>query len=122
VATLALGGIVRRTLVAIVLATLVPAVARSEETPKRVLEIYKQKCQLCHKADGTGISPAMSFADGKWIHGSSLSEVRRVIADGVKGKSMMGYGKQLDPADIEALARYVRTFDKALKPEPPAAK
>jgi mono/diheme cytochrome c family protein len=94
----------------------------AQQPSKQTLEIYKQKCQLCHKADGTGVTPEMSLSDGKWNHGSSVAEVRKVITEGVKGKAMMPYGKQFSPEEIDALARYVRTFDKNLKPEPAPAK
>ena len=44
------------------------------------------------------------------------------VVEGVKGKAMMPYGKQFSPEEIDALARYVRTFDKNLKPEPAPGK
>jgi len=98
------------------------ATLRAQEPTKQTLDIYKLKCQLCHKADGTGVTPEMSFSDGKWIHGSSLAEIRKVITEGVKGKAMMSYAKQFSPEEIEGLARYVRSFDKSLKPDPGPAK
>jgi mono/diheme cytochrome c family protein len=79
-------------------------------------EIYKTKCQVCHQADGNSqIMPNMSFADGVWKNGASIKEVSATITNGVPGTAMMPFKEQLSPAEIAALARYVRQFDKKLK-------
>jgi len=79
------------------------------------LQLYAAKCQVCHMADGNSPIPEMNFADGKWIHGSKLADMIRVIEDGVPGKAMIPFKGQLTKEQIEALARYVRSFDKQLK-------
>ncbi|HEY8548609.1 MAG TPA: c-type cytochrome [Vicinamibacterales bacterium] len=79
-------------------------------------ELYKQKCQVCHMADGNSqMMPNMSFADGVWKNGSSVKEVSNTIANGVPGTAMMPFKTQLSEQEIEALARFVRKFDKKLK-------
>jgi mono/diheme cytochrome c family protein len=78
--------------------------------------LYEQKCQACHQADGNSLlMPNMSFADGVWKHGSTLKAVQTTIADGVAGTAMVPFKEQLSPAEIAALARFVRRFDKKLK-------
>lgn len=77
--------------------------------------LYKQHCALCHAADGASKLPNASFADGVWVHGSTMKEVQATIAGGAKGTVMMGFSAKLKPAEIEALAAYVRAFDKKLK-------
>ena len=77
-------------------------------------EIYKTKCQVCH-ADGNSPMPNMSFADGVWRHGSSIKEVTNTITNGVPATAMMPFKTQLSPAEIAAMARFVRKFDKKLK-------
>jgi mono/diheme cytochrome c family protein len=80
-------------------------------------EVYKVKCLVCHQADGNSqIMPNMSFADGEWKHGSTVKEVSAIITNGVPGTAMMPFKGQLTDAEITALARYVRQFDKKLKP------
>jgi mono/diheme cytochrome c family protein len=80
------------------------------------LELYQQKCQVCHMADGNSqIMPNMSFADGVWKHGSTLKAVSTTISNGVPGTAMVAFKEQLSPAEITALARFVRKFDKKLK-------
>lgn len=77
--------------------------------------LYKSKCQACHLANGDNKNANMSFADGVWRHGSSVKEVSGVIRNGVKGTLMQAYKARLTDPEIEALARYVRAFDKSLK-------
>ena len=78
--------------------------------------LYEAKCQACHMADGTSqVMPNMSFADGVWVHGSTVKEVTATITNGVPGTAMIAWGEQLSPAEITALAKFVRKFDKKLK-------
>jgi mono/diheme cytochrome c family protein len=49
-----------------------------------------------------------------------VAEVSKVIAEGAPGTAMVGFKAQLSDDQIAALARYVRAFDKSLKPEKPA--
>lgn len=92
------------------------AVARLQAQPKiDAAALYKTHCQLCHGANGTSPMKNASFTDGQWLHGSSPAEVQATIKNGVKGTVMMGFGAKLSAAQVEALARHVRAFDKALK-------
>jgi mono/diheme cytochrome c family protein len=78
--------------------------------------LYKEKCAVCHAADGNSPLPHMSFADGVWLHGSSLKEVTNTITNGVPGTAMMSMKAQgLTDEEITALAKYVRHFDPKLK-------
>jgi cytochrome c oxidase cbb3-type subunit 3 len=77
--------------------------------------LYKEKCVVCHQADGNSPLPHMSFADGVWLHGSTVKEVQNTITNGVPGTAMMSWKAQgLTDEEITALAKYVRHFDKAL--------
>ena len=78
--------------------------------------VYEARCQVCHMADGNSqLMPNMSFADGIWKHGSTLKEVQATIADGVPSTAMVAFKEQLTPAEITALAKFVRKVDKKLK-------
>lgn len=78
--------------------------------------IYETKCQFCHMADGNSqIMPNMSFADGIWKHGSTLKAVQTTITNGAPGTAMAAFKGQLTPAEIAAMAKFVRKFDKKLK-------
>ena len=84
---------------------------------ERTVELYRQACQACHMADGNAALEQMNFADGKWKHGTSVKEMAKVISEGVPGTAMMPFKTRFSEEEIVALARYVRSFDKLLKPE-----
>ena len=103
---------------AVLLGLSIPVVAAdAPAADEPTVELYKAKCQICHMADGNSPVPAMNFASGAWQHGSRLADVIKVITEGVPGKAMTSFKKQLTKEQIEALARYVRSFDKKLKDE-----
>ncbi|HSB61967.1 MAG TPA: cytochrome c [Vicinamibacteria bacterium] len=100
------------------LALLLPVAAAAQEKPtEATLELYKTKCLACHLADGNSPIPEMNFANGAWKHGTRVADLVKAISEGVPGTAMLAFKDQLSAAEIEALARYVRSFDKKLKPE-----
>ena len=102
------------------IAALLPAAAAAQEKPtEATLELYKTKCLACHLADGNSPVPDMNFVNGNWKHGTKVADLVKVITEGVPGTAMISFKEQLSPEEIEALARYVRSFDKKLKPEKP---
>jgi cytochrome c551 len=63
--------------------------------------LYSQNCAGCHGADGSGgAAPAVADED-------DAEEIRRRIERG--GEGMPGFSDQMQPGEIEALARYVAT-------------
>jgi len=90
---------------------------QDKETKTDAAALYKARCQMCHMADGNNtVVKNASFADGVWVHGSSVAEISAVIRTGVKGTAMLPFKEsKLSDAEVAALARYVRTFDKKLK-------
>ena len=85
-------------------------------------ELYKQNCVACHMPDGNAALEPMNFADGKWKHGTTVKALTKVINEGVPGTAMMPFKTRFTQAEIVALAKYVRTFDKSLKAAPAAKK
>jgi mono/diheme cytochrome c family protein len=94
-----------------------PAPAGAVPDEARTVELYKQTCLACHMADGNAAMEPMNFVDGKWRHGSSVKEIAKVISEGVPGTAMMPFKTRFNEQEILALAKYVRAFDKTLKPE-----
>jgi mono/diheme cytochrome c family protein len=78
--------------------------------------IYKKHCQLCH-LDGNAPLEPMNFANRKWAHGSRLTDVMKVVREGVPGTAMLAYKDILTADEIRAVAEHVRKFDKSLQPE-----
>jgi mono/diheme cytochrome c family protein len=80
-------------------------------------KVYVAKCQACHGVEGKSPFPELSLLDDKWIHGGTLAAITKVIENGVPGKAMVGFKEQLTKAEIDALARYVRSLSKKAKNE-----
>ncbi|MGA7157676.1 MAG: cytochrome c [Acidobacteriaceae bacterium] len=72
---------------------------------------YKAKCQMCHKADGSGMA-AMKvppFSSPAMKHASTAS----LIASVTNGKGKMpAYGSKLSASQIKEVVEYVRTLQK----------
>lgn len=90
---------------------LAAASAHAEDAAKN----YAAKCQACHGVDGKAAFVEMNLADDKWLHGGSLADVVKTIENGVPGKAMISFKAQLTKPEIDALAKYVRTFSKKAK-------
>lgn len=70
--------------------------------------IYAAKCASCHAPDGGGlIGP--NLTDAHWIHGQGkLADIILVVQKGVPEKGMLSWESLLSPADLTAVAVYVR--------------
>jgi mono/diheme cytochrome c family protein len=89
-----------------------PKATEATEATEATLEVYKAKCQQCHMADGNSPLEPLNFADAAWKHGSSVTEIAKVISEGVPGSAMLPFKGQVPDDQVEPLARYVRSFDK----------
>ena len=79
--------------------------------------LYRVNCQMCHGPNGKALLPEMAFVGRKWKHGTKSADMVKIITEGVKGTPMLPFKSKFTPAQINALARYVRAFDKTLPPE-----
>jgi mono/diheme cytochrome c family protein len=70
--------------------------------------------------DGNAAIKDMNFADGEWKHGTAIKGQVKVVTDGVPGTAMMSFKDRLSDAEILALVKYVRNFDKKLAAKPSA--
>jgi mono/diheme cytochrome c family protein len=117
---------IARLLVALTALTVVAIGARADSPPSDqaagapaapmdVAALYKKHCQVCHGAKGDSKLPGMSFVDGQWKHGTSVKEMSALIKDGIPGTAMLPFKSKLKDPEVEALAKFVRAFDPALK-------
>ncbi len=84
-----------------------PAFAQDNGT-----DTYKTKCQMCHGADGMGMTPA-----GKALKVPSFKSIKASDADLIatvkNGKNKMpAYAGKLTDPQIKAVVGYVRTLQK----------
>jgi cytochrome c oxidase subunit 2 len=70
--------------------------------------VYGSFCASCHQPDGKGISPVFPALAGSAVATGPLSEHLDVIINGKPGTSMNAFGKQLDAAQIAAVAHFER--------------
>ena len=89
-------------------------------TTRPTQELSVQNCQMCHMPDGNAAIKQMNFTDGEWIHGTTLKQMVKVVADGVPATAMMSFKDRLSDQEILALVKFVRNFDKSLAAKPAA--
>jgi cytochrome c oxidase cbb3-type subunit III len=91
-------------------------VVRAADTPDGAA-IYKQKCQMCHGADGKGF-PAIKtpdLTDPKWQASVSDKQMTEVIKNGKKGTPMPAFADKLKDDEIQAVVKFIRSFDSSKK-------
>lgn len=77
-----------------------------KESAKAKFDTY---CMPCHLTDGGGtIGP--NLTDDYYIHGGKISDILRVIREGVPEKGMISWKTQFKPEEMENLALYVRSM------------
>ena len=93
-----------------------PGASAQSPRPVDAAGIYKQRCAMCHGAEGDALIPSQNFADGEWKQGSGVKTIIEVIRMGVPGTLMPAFKGQLTDQELEALAHHLRAFDHRLKP------
>ena len=77
-------------------------------------DLFKQKCAMCHGADGKGF-PALKtpdFTDPKVQASLSDKEMTEVIKKGKPGTAMPAFGEKLSEDQIKSLVTYIRSLKK----------
>jgi mono/diheme cytochrome c family protein len=88
------------------------SIAQQAQADPATLKLYKTHCQSCHMANGNARAKPLNLQDSEWKHGNGHKEIAEVIRDGVKGTAMRPFKEKLKPPEIDALADYVKTFEK----------
>jgi cbb3-type cytochrome c oxidase subunit III len=75
-------------------------------------DLYKQKCSMCHGADGKGFSALKTpnFTDPKVQASLTDKEIVEVIKNGKKGTAMPAFGEQLSNERIQSLLAHIRSL------------
>ena len=100
---------------------LVPLLARAE-VDKKTERLWKSKCASCHGADGKGKTDQgqkMGIPDytaAAWQKEFTDDQIKKAINDGVqrekdgKKQDMPGYKDSLQPDQVDALVKYIRSL------------
>ena len=77
-------------------------------------DLFKQKCSMCHGADGKGYSALKTpdFTDPKVQAAVSDQEIVDTIKNGKKGTAMPPFGDKLTSDQIQSLLKYIRSLAK----------
>lgn len=79
--------------------------------------LFKQKCSMCHGADGKGYAAIKTpnFTDPKWQAGITDDQIVETIKNGKKGTPMPPFKDKLKDEEIQALLKQVRSFNSEKK-------
>jgi len=70
---------------------------------------FEQQCAICHKADGGGLA-GPNLTDEYWRNGGSVSDIYKVIKNGVQGTAMIAWESQLNPIKLRNVTSYVMSL------------
>jgi cytochrome c oxidase cbb3-type subunit III len=79
--------------------------------------IYKQRCSMCHGADGKGFAAIKTpdFTDPNWQKSVTNKQMIEVIENGKKGTAMPSFKDKLKDDEIQAVVAYIRSLDSSKK-------
>lgn len=80
-------------------------------------EIFAARCAACHGPEGQGVI-GPNLTDEYWLHGARLTDIQKVITEGVPQNGMVPWKEQLEPREINALAAYVASLRGTRPPNP----
>jgi mono/diheme cytochrome c family protein len=82
-------------------------------------EIWKARCEGCHKPDGRGKPDAPTkekrvpdLTEPGWQSKHTGDDVRKYIESGVKDTKMRGYKGKMTTAQLDAVVEKVKSFKK----------
>jgi len=82
------------------------ALASNADALKKGHEVFVARCVACHGPDGQGlIGP--NLTDKYWIHGGKITDLVKVVENGVLDKGMLAWKGVLQPAELQSVVAYV---------------
>ena len=77
-------------------------------------DLFKQKCSMCHGADGKGFAALKTpdFTDQKFQESKTDEQIEDTIKNGKKGTPMPAFADQLSKDQIHLLVSYIRSLGK----------
>jgi len=94
--------------------------------------VFKVTCVQCHGSGATGSKGFPNLNDDDWLWGGDIATIDKTITDGVRQpghaatrtSQMLAFGRDgiLQPAQITAVAAYVRTISGQQKPNAASAR
>jgi cbb3-type cytochrome c oxidase subunit III len=77
-------------------------------------DLFKEKCSMCHGADGKGYAALKTpdFTDPKVQASLTDQEIVQTIKNGKKGTAMPAFADKLSDDEIQSLVTYIRSLGK----------
>ncbi|MCO6432250.1 MAG: c-type cytochrome [Deltaproteobacteria bacterium] len=93
--------------------------ASDQEALSSGREIYATRCAACHAEAGQGlIGP--NLTDDNWLHGGKITDLHRVVVNGVLEKGMVPWKDQLSPEQLNSVVAFVWSLHGTNPPNPKA--
>ena len=70
---------------------------------------YDTKCAACHAALGQGLV-GPNLTDDYWIHGGKITDLHKVVVNGVVEKGMIAWGPVMPPQEINEVVAHIWTL------------
>jgi cytochrome c oxidase cbb3-type subunit III len=94
------------------------ALVEDETAVENGSQRYMMYCAACHGERGEGlIGP--NLVDDYWVHGGSLDDIFRIVAEGVPAQGMPGWNNAMTSVQIAEVVAFVRTIHGT---DPPGAR
>lgn len=77
-------------------------------------DLFKQKCAMCHGADGKGYASLKTpdFTDPKVQASLTDEDIAKTIKNGKKDTAMPAFANSLSDDQIQSLVVYIRSLEK----------
>lgn len=82
------------------------SLAKNSEALQKGQSIYTAKCFACHADKGAGLV-GPNLADDYWIHGGKITDVHRIVSEGVLEKGMLAWKSQMTPEELNQVVAFV---------------
>lgn len=81
--------------------------------------VYAARCVVCHGDAGQGLV-GPNLTDDHWINGGKITDVQRVVQEGVLTKGMLAWKGVLNPEELNSVVAYVWSLYGTNPPNPKA--
>lgn len=68
--------------------------------------VYTTRCFACHAEKGAGLV-GPNLTDDYWIHGGKITDIHKIVSNGVLDKGMLAWKDQLTPEQLNSVVAFV---------------
>lgn len=81
--------------------------------------VFDGKCAACHGQQGQGLV-GPNLTDKFWIHGGLITDIRRIVEEGVADKGMLSWKGLLSSEEMDDVSAYIFSLAGTNPPNPKA--